>query len=64
MTALFLRNCAGVTDAAVLGLARLDALTEVDLTGTAVSPEGVAKLREALPQCRLVSSHGTREPKK
>ena len=43
-----------VTDAGLVHLAELKALKKVYLWQTQVTPEGAAKLREALPECEVV----------
>jgi hypothetical protein len=43
-----------VSDAAVEQLAALGKLWKLRLTGTGVSAEGIARLREALPNCEIV----------
>ena len=45
----------GLTDAAIDSIARWRKLGSVDLTGTSVSAEGIARLREALPGCAIVT---------
>jgi hypothetical protein len=42
-----------VSDAALVHLETLTNLEHLDLRGTRVSPEGLKKLREALPQCEI-----------
>lgn len=45
---------ANVTDACVRHLAELTQLQRLDLTGTKVTAEGVAKLQQALPNCEII----------
>ncbi len=44
----------GITDAALESLNGLARIEYLDLSGTQVTPEGVRKLREALPECEIV----------
>jgi hypothetical protein len=44
-----------VSDSAVEQLAALDGLWKLRLTGTAVSAEGAARLRQALPNCEIAA---------
>ena len=50
-----LRDCPGVTAAGLKSLARRKGLKEVRLGRTAVTEEGAAQLRKALPGCRVVN---------
>jgi hypothetical protein len=43
-----------VSDAAVEQIATLGKLWKLRLTGSGVSAEGIARLREALPKCEIV----------
>jgi formylglycine-generating enzyme required for sulfatase activity/Leucine-rich repeat (LRR) protein len=43
-----------VSDAGLVHLSRMKRLTEVNLTGTDVTAEGVAKLKAALPGCKVI----------
>jgi WD40 repeat protein len=44
-----------VSDTCVASLSRWIGLKCLDLTGTAITPEGLAKLRKALPNCEIVT---------
>jgi hypothetical protein len=44
----------GVDDADLHFVAQLKNLKQVDLTGTAVTADGVARLRSALPECEII----------
>jgi len=48
-----LGGCPRVSDASVEYLAKLDKLINVKLTGTKVTAAGVAKLKKALPNCKI-----------
>ena len=50
---LFLTDAKGVSDASIDHLAKLTSLKLVELNGTSVTPKGVAKLKKALPNCRI-----------
>ena len=50
---LDLGGCPRVSDASVEYLAKLDKLINVKLTGTKVTAAGVAKLKKALPNCKI-----------
>jgi hypothetical protein len=43
----------GITDAGLKHLVGLTRLQELDLHGTHVTDEGIAKLQEALPNCQI-----------
>ena len=43
-----------ISDTAVKHLKKLDNLTLLDLTGTAITKKGVSLLRQALPNCNIV----------
>ncbi len=45
----------GVSDKALPPLGDLTNLRELDLTGTKVTASGIAKLKEALPNCKIIS---------
>jgi hypothetical protein len=47
-------NCREVTDLGLPHLQGLTSLKRLELTGTQVTPEGVKKLQEALPECEIV----------
>jgi eukaryotic-like serine/threonine-protein kinase len=51
-----------VSDASIPQLATYKNLTEVNLSNTKVTRAGVEKLAKALPNCRIISSHGVIEP--
>ena len=44
-----------VSDGSVASLSRWTKLKSLDLTGTAITPEGLARLRKALPNCEIVT---------
>ena len=44
-----------VSDKSIQSLAALHGLKEIDLTGTAVSPAGIARLQAMLPGCRVLT---------
>ncbi|HYH66525.1 MAG TPA: protein kinase [Urbifossiella sp.] len=56
-------NATAVTDAAVPQLCRLMALRELNVNNTKVTAAGVDQLRAALPNCRIVWSGPTIEPR-
>ncbi len=43
----------GVSDACVSRLSQMISLTQLDLTSTSITVEGLKRLRMALPQCRI-----------
>ena len=43
-----------VSDGSVASLSRWTKLKSLDLTGTVITPEGLAKLRKALPNCEII----------
>ena len=45
-----------ITDTGLMHLSGLQQLRSIDLRGTRVTPEGVARLQKLLPKCRLVTS--------
>ncbi len=47
-----------ITDNGLLALAKLAGLKRLDLRGTAVSEQEVARLAEALPNCEIVGPIG------
>ena len=47
-------HCRNVTDAGLNHLQSLARLRRLDLIGTQVTPEGIKKLQEALPNCKIV----------
>ncbi len=51
---LHLNGCSGVTDASINSIARLKSLRSVVLFRTGVTEEGAARLRKALPECRVL----------
>lgn len=55
---LSLSKAARVDDDAIPALSQLKALQWVDLSGTAVTADGVQRLRAALPKCTVVRSDG------
>ena len=50
-----------ITDDGLKVLAVIKSLKEVDLTDTDVTPEGVAELRKALPNCKIVARRPSRD---
>jgi hypothetical protein len=52
---LHLENCPGVTDASIMTFARMKGLRLLNLTSTGVTKEGVTRLQEVLPDCKVVS---------
>jgi len=46
----------GMTDAGLDHLAGLTNLEELNVTGTKVTADGIARLQAALPKCKIVSS--------
>jgi hypothetical protein len=50
LTILELTGCTRFTDDSVPALSRLQGLSRLDVTRTGLSPDGIAKLRQALPQ--------------
>jgi hypothetical protein len=44
-----------VSDESVASLSRWTKLKSLDVTGTVITPEGLAKLRAALPDCEIVT---------
>jgi hypothetical protein len=50
----------GATDASLISLHGLDRLHELDLTGTKVSHQGVAALRQTLPKCEIKAGPATK----
>jgi hypothetical protein len=57
LTKLERLSLAGCTfsDAGLKHLAGLSNLTQLDLTGTQATADGVAALQKALPKCRILS---------
>ena len=53
-----------MTNASVPSLSRMTSLNHIDVRQTALTADGVQKLVAALPHCRIVSDHGTIEPRK
>ena len=51
-----------LTDASLEHLKALKSLKRLELQNTKVTAAGVAELHKALPQCQIVSDHGTFEP--
>lgn len=51
-----------LTDDDVPALSKLKRLRSLELTVNKISAEGIRKLHEALPGCRIISDHGTFEP--
>ena len=45
----------GLTDTAVDGLSKLSSVKQIMLTQTGISPEGMSRLRKALPKCSIRS---------
>jgi hypothetical protein len=54
----------GLTDTGLARLTGCKQLTEVQVLNTKVAADGVKKFAAAMPQCKIVSDHGTIEPKK
>ena len=50
---LLLTDCVSVSDASVPFLSRLTNLTSLGLLGTKISSEGISKIQNALPNCRV-----------
>jgi hypothetical protein len=50
---LDLYDSQGITDASVPRLSALRRLEALDIEDTGITPAGVAKLRKALPRCRI-----------
>jgi hypothetical protein len=53
---LDLRRCPGVTDASVDELAKFELLWTLHVGDTQISPQGVARLKRALPHCNVSTS--------
>ncbi len=51
-----------LTDECVPHLAKLSTLTLLKIVGTSITAAGVDRLRQALPNCLILSDHGTFEP--
>ncbi len=52
---------AAITDKTLLYLARSRTLSQVQLINTKVTPDGIAALRKALPECSVVASGASRQ---
>ena len=46
-----------ITDEAVEHLAKISSLKRLDITGTKITDEGLAQLRDALPKCEIVRKY-------
>jgi hypothetical protein len=57
---LDLQGCSRIGDDAALVLAAFPALHVVDLTGTSVTGKGIAALRHAKPECRVIAGNTDR----
>ena len=57
-----LRDSTGITEGGAQILAQMKQLKVIDLVGSKVSGAGIEKLLTSLPNCRIVSAHGTFEP--
>ncbi len=60
---LDLEGCKRVGDDAAAVLASFHSLREVDLTGTAFTDKGIAALRQARPDCKIIAGRPAAEPK-
>lgn len=56
LEALVLTGCKGITDKSVPALSAFPRLKEVELTGTSVSPSGVALMRHRRPELKVACS--------
>ncbi|QEL18598.1 protein kinase domain-containing protein [Limnoglobus roseus] len=62
LSAIYLNDCKGVTDAALAELTGHLNLRLVEVVGTGVTEAGVRRLSASLPRCRIAWDGGTIEP--